>query len=97
MSEYIEIEAEVGDDGLIVFETNLPLAAEGQAERYDSAAALDEGSPVAQALSLVPGIAALTISGGRMILTAADDTDWHAVIADVTAALKEFSSSWPCP
>ena len=42
MSEYIEIDAEVGDDGLIVFETNLPLTAEGQAERYDSPAAASE-------------------------------------------------------
>ncbi len=90
MSEYIEIEAEVGDDGLIVFETNLPLAAVGQDERYASAAALDEGSPVAQALSVIPGIAALTISGGQMILTAAAEADWHVLVADVTAALKEF-------
>ena len=88
MSEYIEIEAELGDDGVIVFETNLPLAA-GQ-ERYASAAALEEGSPVAQALSVIPGIAALTISGGQMILTAAADADWHVLVADVTAALKEF-------
>lgn len=90
MSEYIEIEADLGEDGTLVFATNLPLTPEGQVERYDTAAALEEGSPVAQALSLVPGIAALTLSGGQIILTAAPDSDWHALVADVSAALKEF-------
>jgi len=90
MSEYIEIEAELDDDGVILFETNLSLTAEGREEVYDSAAALEEGSPVAQALSLVPGIAALTMRGGHLTLTPGPDADYHALVADVTAALKEF-------
>jgi len=89
MSEYIEIETEL-DDGVIVFTTNLSLTAEGREETYDSAEALEEGSPVAQALSLVPGIAALTMRGGHLTLTPAPDADDHALAADVTAALKEF-------
>ncbi len=89
MSEYIEIETEL-DDGILVFMTNLPLTAEGREETYDSAAALEEGSPVAQALSLVPGIAALTMRSGQLLLTPAPDVDDHGLIADVTAALKEF-------
>jgi hypothetical protein len=89
MSEYIEIEAERDDDAL-VFTTNLPLTAEGREEHYESTAALEEGSPVAQALSLVPGIAALTMRGGQLTVTPAPDADDHALIADVTAALKEF-------
>jgi hypothetical protein len=90
MSEYIEIEAELDDDGAILFETNLALTAEGREETYDSAAALEEGSPVAQALSLVPGIAALTMRGGHLTLIPSPDADYHALVADVTAALKEF-------
>ena len=90
MSEYIEIDAELDDDGAIVFATNLSLTAEGRAEQYASAAALEEGSPVAQALSLVPGIASLTMRGGQIILTPAPDADFHSLVADVTAALKEF-------
>ena len=90
MSEYIEIDAELDDDGAIVFATNLSLTAEGREEQYDSAAALEEGSPVAQALAVVPGIAALTMRGGRIILTPAPDADFHSLVADVTAALKEF-------
>ena len=89
MSEYIEIEAEL-DDGVLVFTTNLPLTADGREETYDSTAALEEGSPVAQALSLVPGIATLTMRGGQLLLTPAPDADDHGLIADVTAALKEF-------
>ena len=89
MSEYIEIEAEL-DDGVLVFTTNLPLTADGREESYDSTAALEEGSPVAQALSLVPGIATLTMRGGQLLLTPAPDADDHGLIADVTAALKEF-------
>ena len=41
MSEYIEIDAEMDDDGAIVFATNLALTAEGREEQYDSAAALE--------------------------------------------------------
>ena len=90
MSEYIEIDAELDDDGAIVFATNLSLTAEGREEEYDSAAGLEEGSPVAQALSVVPGIAALTMRGGQITLTPAPDADFHSLVADVTAALKEF-------
>jgi hypothetical protein len=89
MSEYMEIESEL-DDGAIIFTTNLPLTAEGHEETYVSAALLEEGSPVAQALSLVPGIVALTMRGGQLTLTPAPDADYHALAADVTAALKEF-------
>lgn len=90
MSEYIEIEADIGDGGEIVFHTNLRLTAAGRPEQYDSAAALEEGSPVAQALAGVSGIATLAMDGGRIAVTTLPDTDWHALIADVTAALKDF-------
>ena len=90
MSEYIEIEADIGDGGESVFHTNLRLTAAGQSERYDSAAALEEGSPVAQALAGVAGVATLSMDGGQLIVTTLPDADWHALIADVTAALRDF-------
>jgi hypothetical protein len=90
MSEYIEIETETSDDRMeIHFLTNLPLT-EGDKEFYDSAAALEEGTPVAQALAPVPGIARLRISGNELFITPQPDADWHAIVADVTAALKDF-------
>ena len=90
MSEYIEIDAELGDDGAIRFYTNLRLTAEGDEERYTSIAEMEVGSPVAQALAVIEGIETLTMSNGEIVLTVPPATDWHAVIADVTAALKEF-------
>jgi hypothetical protein len=90
MSEYIEIEVETNDDGTeIHFLTNLPLTEAG-AEVYESAAALEEGTPVAQALATVSGIAHLRMSGHDLFITPQPDADWHAIIADVTAALKDF-------
>ena len=53
MSEYIDIETELGDDGVVLFHTNLKLTAAGRREYYASADELAEGSPVAQALVVV--------------------------------------------
>jgi hypothetical protein len=90
MSEYIEIEVEISDDGReLRFLTNLPLT-EGGEEFYDTAATLEEGTPVAQALASVPGIAQLRMNGNELFITPQPDGDWHVLIADVKAALKEF-------
>ena len=90
MSEYIEIETELSDDGdEMFFYTNLTLA-EGKAEQYDSLAAMEEGSPVAQALAIVEGIARLEIEGREMVITREPDAPWHVIVADVSAALKDF-------
>ncbi|MEJ2749059.1 MAG: NifU N-terminal domain-containing protein [Anaerolineae bacterium] len=90
MSEYIEIETEFSDDGeeMYVY-TNLTLA-EGEAEQYDSPAAMEEGSPVAQALALLEGIARLHIEGREMVITRQPGAPWHVIVADVSAALKDF-------
>ncbi|MBP6016852.1 MAG: NifU N-terminal domain-containing protein [Candidatus Promineofilum sp.] len=90
MSEYIDIETELGDNGMVMFRTNLKLTAAGGQEFYASADELEEGSPVAQALAVVTGIENVTISEGQMTIGTLPDADWHAVIADVTAALKDF-------
>jgi hypothetical protein len=90
MSEYIEIETELNDDGQeMYFYTNLTLAV-GDAERYDSPAAMEEGSPVALALALLEGIAQLQIADKGMIITREPDYPWHVIVADVSAALKDF-------
>lgn len=91
MSEYIEIEAELADDGLsILFETNLPLTAAANEEHYDENAPLAEGSPLAQALAGIPGVRSVLIAGSDLAISYEPDADWHVIIADVNAALKDF-------
>lgn len=90
MSEYIEIETELSDDETTMqLYTNLPLAEEG-VEAYASLEEMEEGSPVAQALSVVEGIETLLIDGRNLTLTRHPDADWYAIAADISAALKEF-------
>lgn len=90
MSEYIEIDAELVDGGVILIHTNLKLTAEGVEEFYASAAELEEGSPVAQALATIEGIETLEMSDGEIVLTGMAGADWHTIIADISAALKDF-------
>lgn len=90
MSEYIEIETEMSDDGSRMhFFTNLTLTEQDE-EQYESAAEMEEGSPVAQALAVVPGIAALRLAGDEMTITRRPDAEWYSIVADVSAALKDF-------
>lgn len=91
MSEYIEIEAELDEDGrTIFFQTNLTLGPDQTVERYDSRDELAEGSPVAQALAGIEGIVAVEIAGNDLWVTCDSTVGWHAVAADVNAALKDF-------
>lgn len=91
MSEYIKIDTEFADDGQYIhLYTNLALTEAGAVEEYDSLAALEEGSPVAQALAVIDGIATLHLSGSHILITRQPDADWYALIADISAALKEF-------
>ncbi len=90
MSEYIEIETEESDDGNVMhFYTNLKLAEEG-VETYDSVTAMEEGSAIAQALSVIEGILYLRIEEGEMSITRDAMTPWHAIVGDVSAILKDF-------
>lgn len=90
MSEYIDIDAELGDDGIIVIRTNLRLTPDNIEECYNSTTELEEGSPVAQALANIEGIDTLAMRDGEITITKLPEADWHSVIADVTAALKDF-------
>ena len=90
MSEYIEIETEMSDDGArMYFYTNLKLAVEG-IETYDSAEAMEEGSPLAQTLAVIEGIVHLRLEGNTMVITREPEAAWHTIVADVSAALKDF-------
>lgn len=90
MSEYMEIDTELSDDGLVLYVyTNLALA-EGEPENYTSLAEMEVGSPVAQALAVIEGIAGLQIDGRDLTITREEDADWHVIVADVSAALKDF-------
>ena len=89
MSEYIEIETEIGDNGRLYISTNL-LLGEGEPETYDSLEAMEEGSPVAQALSIIDGIRLLHISRNDLVIEADAEVGVHVIVAEVTAVLKDF-------
>lgn len=90
MSEYIEIETEMSEDGSsMYFYTNLTLT-EADVEEYDSTEAMEEGSPVAQALAVINGIAHLRIEASELVVTRQPEVPWHVIVADVSAALKDF-------
>lgn len=90
MSEYIEIQTELSDDGRVMyFYTNLTLSEDAE-ERYADPAAMEEGSPLAQAFAQIDGIDQLRLDGSDISITRAVNTPWHSIVADVTAALKDF-------
>lgn len=90
MSEYMEIEAEMSDDpAVIYFHTNLALSEEG-VEEYGSIEEMEEGSPVAQALAYVEGIRHLRLEGREMTVTRDLDVPRHIIVAEVSAAIKDF-------
>ena len=90
MSEYIEIETEIGDDPAeLIMRTNLLLADHGP-EMYRSPAELEEGSPLAQALASIEGLLALRIEEQDLIVKRDVTVDWHLIVAEINAALKDF-------
>lgn len=90
MSEYIEIETELSDDGrILTVTTNLRLN-EGEVEQYNTPEEMEEGTPVAQALAVIEGIWALQIEGDTLTVQRDPDTPWHIIISDISAALKDF-------
>jgi hypothetical protein len=90
MSEYVEIETETGDEpGSIIVTTNVRLS-EGQVERYDSVAALEVGSPLAQALAYVPGIRRLHLGEYEIVVWHDPAMPTHVIVADISAAIRDF-------
>lgn len=90
MSEYIQIETELSDDGhTIYFYTNLPLTSE-TVEHYESPEDMEVGSPLAQAFTICTGIERLTIEGSEIAIIKSQDIDWFVIVEDVSAILKDF-------
>jgi hypothetical protein len=90
MSEYIEIETEPSDDNRVMyFYTNLTLT-DQQSEAYASLEEMEEGSPLAQALAVVEGLATMEIEGGDLSVTRSDEAEWHMIVRDITAVIKDF-------
>lgn len=90
MSEYIEVtQVETEDPLVLILETNVPLAPDGT-EVYASAEAMQEGSPLAHALAIIPGIAQLQIDEQDLTITRTPDTDWYSISEDIRLALIDF-------
>ncbi len=91
MGEHIDIRAEpTADADTMRLITNLSLAVEGEPEVYCTPAEGEEGSPLAQALFALPGLAALTIDGSELLITRQAGVEWHALIEDVSDVLRDF-------
>lgn len=90
MSEYIKIEQDETDDPNIVsLEVNVPLAIEGR-EVYASAEAMQSGSPLADAISIIVGITHLIIDENTLTVTRDPDYEWYTITEDIHAALVDF-------
>ena len=91
MSEYIDIQHETTDDpAVMLLRTNLNLTPEGGPEIYPDRDSGEEGSPLAQALFYIPGLAALTMDDAELLVARGPDVEWHDLIEDVTDALRDF-------
>ena len=91
MSEYVTIEVELGDDAKSAeIYVNQRLTDEDE-ELYESAAAGDSGSPIAQMLfAAVDGISQLSISPDCLTIRRDGDVPWEAIIDDVRDALRDW-------
>jgi hypothetical protein len=92
MSEYIRVDVEALDDpNSMKLITNLNLTPGGP-ESYANRDEGDEGSPLAQTLFAINGLAALDMDSGIMILQRdpSADIEWPALIDEITTALKDF-------
>jgi hypothetical protein len=90
VSEYIDIHVDYDDDPDVArLTTNLDLAPDGP-ESYPDRSVGDEGSPLAQYLFRIDGLAALDIAGSVLAVRREPDTEWHALIDEINAALKDF-------
>lgn len=90
MSEYIEVEREETDDpNVLILEVNVPLAVDGD-EVYDSAESMAEGSALANALSVIPGIQHMVIDADTITITRDPFFEWYTITEDVHAVLVDF-------
>jgi hypothetical protein len=91
MSEYVNIQPEATDDPDVMhLITNLMLTPQDEPEVYPTPEDGDEGTPLAQTLFGVPGLAALHINGSEMVVQREQDVEWHDLIEDISDALRDF-------
>jgi hypothetical protein len=91
MTEYVTIEPDLTDDpDVIRLVTNLDLTPDGEPEDYASGDAGGEGSPLAQALFDVPGLAALRLDETDLLARRAPGVPWPPLIDDLSDALRDF-------
>ncbi|NDJ51969.1 MAG: hypothetical protein GYB68_02655 [Chloroflexi bacterium] len=91
MTEYIDIDIEPSDHpDVMQMISNLDLTPNGEREVYRSPQEGDEGSPIAQTLFMIPGLAALELEGDTLTLTRQPEVEWHDLIEDVSDALRDF-------
>lgn len=91
MSEYIEVDYEATDDpDVMLITTNLNLTPDGGPEVYATSNEGDEGSPLAQAIFVIPGVMSLTLDEDEILLRRDPDTSWPDLIEDVRDALRDF-------
>lgn len=91
MSEYVNIQPEATDDPDVMhLITNLMLTPQDEPEVYPTPEDGDEGTPLAQTLFGVPGLAALHINGSVMVVQREQDVEWHDLIEDISDALRDF-------
>jgi hypothetical protein len=51
---------------------------------------MEEGSPLAQALSPIEGLAFLRIEDQDLVVRRDLLVDWHLIVSEINAALKDF-------
>lgn len=92
MPEYIRIEPEYDEDDpqLVSLRTNLTLTTNAQSEHYASAEEGDEGSPLAQTLFQIEGIAALSITPDTLLVQKVPEAEWHMLIDEIRTAIKDY-------
>ena len=91
MSEYVEVDYELTDDpNVVIIITNVTLSSDGEREVYATPEEGDEGSPLAQALFVIPGVQALILDASEMEVRRDPEVPWYDLIEDVRDALRDF-------
>ncbi len=90
MSEYVEIETfEQDDPHQLLLMVNMTLSDDGE-EVYSSADEMAEGSTLANALSIIPGIEHLTIGRHSLLIERDPFFEWYTITEDVRAVIVDF-------
>ena len=66
------------------------MLTEEEREQYESRDQMEEGSAVAQMFAQVDGVRNAVLERGEALVGRDPDVDWHVLITEISAALKEF-------